>query len=326
MDMTLILLFAVVALAIFLFEWAMLRSVYAPARRDNGKIKERIEKLKQKTKDKNQENKSVIKGNYKEKNTTFYQKALQLPGIGTLPLWIEQSGLSIKLNHFIWTMTGIGIASFTITFAGTLNIVYGLIGGIIGAFLPVYHLHRKKTKRLEAFDANLPDAMDIMTRALRAGHPFNTTLQLVANELKGPIAEEMAITFAELNFGVSSKDALTDLIRRVPSKALKSLVTAILLQKETGGNLAEILEKISSVVREGYRFQRKIKTLSAEGKMSAIVLSSVPIVLGLGLSAIQPDTMSELINNPDGIDLLKISAALYTVGFIWIKMLVKIEV
>lgn len=326
MDITLILLFAVIALAIFLFEWAMLRSVYAPARRDDGKIKERIDQLKQKTKEKNQESDSLIKGNYKEKKSTFYQSALQLPGIGTIPLWIEQSGLSIKLNNFLWTMGGIGIATFSIIFASSLNLLYALIGGILGTLLPVFHLYRKKIKRLEDFDSHLPDAMDIMTRALRAGHPFNTTLQLVANELKGPIAEEMAITFAELNFGVSNKDALTDLIRRVPSKPLKSLVTAILLQKETGGNLAEILEKISTVVREGYRFQRKIKTLSAEGKMSAIVLSSVPIVLGLGLYTIQPDTMSELVTNPSGIELLKIAAVLYTIGFVWIKILIKIEV
>jgi len=326
MDVTLIAFFIIIALAIFLFEWAMVRSVYAPARQDSGKIKARIAKLRQKTIDNEKKNESLIKGNYQEKNTSFYQKALQFPGIATLPLWIEQSGLSVKLHRFIWAMTGCGIAAFVITYSGTLNILFGLIAGVIGFFIPVLHLRMKKNRRLDNFEAHLPDAMDIMTRALRAGHPFNSTLQLVADELNGPISEEMAIVFAELNFGVSTQDALMDLIRRVPSKPLKSLVTAILLQKETGGNLAEILEKISTVIREGDRFQRKLKTLAAEGKMSAIVLASVPIVLGVGMYFIQPDVMSELFTNPDGIMLLQVSGALYFFGFIWIKILIKIEV
>jgi tight adherence protein B len=223
-------------------------------------------------------------------------------------------------------MAGAGIVSIILTMAFTNNISYALIAGIVGFFLPVLQLIQKKNKRLANFDEHLPDAMDIMTRALRAGHPFNTTLQLCADELKGPIAEEMAITFAELNFGVSTQDALMDLIRRVPSKALKSLVTAILLQRETGGNLAEILEKISGVIRDSYRFQRKLKTLAAEGKMSAIVLAGVPIALGVGMYFIQPEVMGELFTNPGGITLLQISGALYFVGFIWIRMLIKIEV
>ena len=326
MDLTLIGLFAAIAIAIFLFEWGMLRSVYAPARQDSDRIKDRIKKLREGDSPKDTQQDSLVKDNYQEKNSSFYQKITQFPGVHLITLWIEQSGQSIKLNQFLWTMVGAGIVSLIMTVAFTQNVAYALPAGIIGFFLPVLNLLHKKKKRLNDFDEHLPEAMDIMTRALRAGHPFNTTLQLCAEELKGPIAEEMAITFAELNFGVSTQAALKDLIRRVPSKSLKSLVTAILLQRETGGNLAEILEKISHVIREGYKFQRKIKTLSAEGKMSSIVLASVPIVMGLGMFAIQPDVINELFVNPDGQDLLKLSGTLYLVGFIWIRLLIKIEV
>jgi len=326
MDLTLAALLGTIAIAIFLFEWGMLRSVYAPARQDSDKIKERIKKLRETDKVKDLQQDSLVKDNYQEKNSSFYQKITQFPGINLITLWIEQSGQSTKLNQFLWTMAGAGIVTLIMTVAFTQNITYALPAGLLGCFLPVIVLLHKKKKRLDEFDEHLPEAMDIMTRALRAGHPFNTTLQLCAEELKGPIAEEMAITFAELNFGVSTQAALKDLIRRVPSKSLKSLVTAILLQRETGGNLAEILEKISGVVREGYKFQRKIKTLSAEGRMSAIVLSCVPIFLGIGMYFIQPEVIEELFTNPDGHSLLKLSATLYFVGFLWVRTLIKIEV
>ena len=326
MDFTLAGLFIAIAIAIFLFEWGMLRSVYAPARQDSDRIKDRIKKLKENDKKPEEQSDSLVKDSYQEKNSDFYRKVTQLPGVHLITLWIEQSGQSIKLNHFLWTMVGFSIIAFIMTMAFTQSFLFSLIALIVGFFLPIFQLIQKKKKRLELFDEHLPEAMDIMTRALRAGHPFNTTLQLCANELKGPIADEMAITFAELNFGVSTQDALKDLIRRVPSKSLKSLVTAILLQRETGGNLAEILEKISNVVREGYRFQRKIKTLSAEGKMSSMVLASVPIVMGTGMYFIQPEVVGELFTNPDGHDLLKLSGTLYFIGFVWIRLLIKIEV
>ena len=136
----------------------------------------------------------------------------------------------------------------------------------------------------------------------------------------------MAIAYAELNYGVSINIALSNLIRRIPSKPLKSLVTAILLQRETGGNLAEILEKIGGVVRGSYKFQRKLKSLSAEGKLSSLVLSSVPLVLGAGLYVMQPELVSELFRNPKGIDLLYGSGVLYAIGFVWINRVIKIEV
>jgi len=325
MDFALIGFFVVLAIAIFLFEWGMLRSVYAPARQDSDLIKKRIEKLKKTGNTTEPEQDSLIKDDYEEKNSSFYKNAAQFPGVDLLTLWIEQSGQTIKLNKFLVIMSGSSIASLMLVLLVTGDIVYAIIATPIGFFIPILHLIHKKNKRLADFEEHLPDAMDIMTRALRAGHPFNTTLQLCAEELKGPISEEMALTFAELNFGVSTKDALAGLIRRVPSKSLKSLVTAILVQRETGGNLAEILQKISAVIRAGIKFQRTLRTLAAEGKMSAIVLGCVPIFMGIGMSFIQPEVMAELFT-PQGLQLLKLSGVLYLTGFLWIRMLIKIEV
>lgn len=324
MDYLLIGIAICVALAVFMFEWAMLRSVASPQAKNSKKIKDRIAKLKQKSIQQKQE--SLVKQDYKDKNSAFYQNASKIPGMNTIKLWIEQSGQSIKLEKLLWTCAIFGIAGVLIGFTLTRSILIALAIGAGACTLPVIQLNRQRIKRLNTFDETLPEALDIMTRALRAGHPFNHSLKLVGEELGGPMGEEMSVTHAELNYGVSVKESLLNLTRRVPSKPLKSLVTAILLQRETGGNLAEILEKIGGVVRGGYKFQRKLKTLSAEGKMSAWVLAMVPIVLGVGMYGFVPDIIGELFTNPKGHNLLYASAVLYIVGFIWIKKVIKIEV
>ena len=324
METGLIIFVVIVGIAVFLFEWGMLRSVYSPEKDDNKKVKERIEKLKQQKKAPEEE--SLIKDDYLQQNSDFYRNVSKIPGFSVIPKWAEQAGESIKFDKFVWTSAAVAVGGFMISWLLLSNLAISIPVALAGLFFPTIKLYLKKQKRLNQFDEQLPEALDIMTRALRAGHPFSHALKLVADELNGAISEEMALTFAELNFGISVDVALSNLIRRVPSKALKSLVTAILLQRETGGNLAEILEKISGVIRGSYRFQRKLKTLSAEGKLSAVVLASVPLVLAAGISVIAPDIVSELITNPKGHTLLYGAGTLYVIGFIWIARVVKIEV
>ncbi len=324
METGLIVLVAIVGVAVFLFEWVMLRAVYSPEKVDNRRVKERIANLKQQKKVDSEE--SLIKEDYLAKNSDFYRKVSVLPGFWLLPLWAEQAGENIKVEKFIWSSVITASVFAIVSWFLLSNILISLALGLSALFFPLMKLILKKRRRLNQFDEQLPEALDIMTRALRAGHPFTSTLKLVSDELTGAISEEMGLTFAELNFGVTVDVALSSLIRRVPSKALKSLVTAILLQRETGGNLAEILEKISSVVRDTYKFQRKLVSLSAEGKLSAIVLGSVPLVLAAGITLVAPDIVSELITNPKGHTLLYGSGFLYFIGFIWIKSVIKIEV
>lgn len=324
MEIGLIIFVAVVGIAVFLFEWGMLRSVYSPEKEESRRVKERIANLKKEKKSNKQE--SLIKEDYLQKNSDFYRKISSIPGFNVIPLWAEQAGESIKIEKFVWTSFAFSAGFFMGGWLILGSFLIAILLAFGGLFIPTIKLYMKKNKRLNQFDEQLPEALDIMTRALRAGHPFGHALQLVAEELNGAISEEMALTFAELNFGVSTDIALSNLIRRVPSKALKSLVTAILLQKETGGNLAEILDKISGVIRGSYKFQRKLKTLSAEGKLSAIVLAAVPLVLAGGISVIAPDIVSELITNPKGHTLLYGAGTLYVIGFFWINSVIKIEV
>jgi Flp pilus assembly protein TadB len=187
-------------------------------------------------------------------------------------------------------------------------------------------IDRGAEKRLDKFDEQLPEAIDIIIRALRAGHPFDGALKVVSEELPNPVAEEFSVTSAEINYGVSVSNALNGMVSRVPSKQLRSFVTAVLVQKETGGNLAEILENISSVIRGGFKFQRKLKTLAAEGKMSIAVLAGMPIVLGFGMYLLNPELVLELFTNPKGKELLYGVTVLFIIGFFWAKKIVKIEV
>lgn len=314
----------VMACAVFLFEWAMLRKVSPPERRKSKRLRARIDSIRQGTRSAAQD--TLVSDEYREKSRTFYRRVAVVPGMDTLMLWIDQAGSRTKLDRLLWTCVAFGTIAGVVTLILTRHGVLTVATILVSAIAPLLKIRHEKNKRLSAFEAQLPEALDIVTRGLRAGHPFVHTLQLVAEELPDPIAEEFALTFAELNYGVPMKTALENMTRRLPSAPLKSLVTAILLQRETGGNLAEILEKISGVVRGGYRFQRKLRTLSAEGRMSATVLSAVPMVLAAGLYIVAPDIVNELFVNPAGETLLYTAGVMYVTGFVWIRRIIRIVV
>ena len=165
-----------------------------------------------------------------------------------------------------------------------------------------------------------------MTRALRAGHPFNETLQMVSKEMDEPIASELGMTFDEINYGVDVRQAFQNLLARVPSMSLMALVTSVLVQRETGGNLAEILDKISKVIRGRFRFQRRVRTLSAEGRLSAWVLALVPFGLFGMIAVTNPGYLTVLITEPVGRKLIVTALVLMVIGSVWIRKLLRIEV
>jgi len=175
-------------------------------------------------------------------------------------------------------------------------------------------------------EEQLPDAVDVIRRALRAGHPFSAALKLVAEDLEQPIAKEFELTFGDLNYGNDVRRAMLGLLDRVPSVTMMSFVTAVLLQRETGGNLAEILEQISKVVRGRFKFFRKVRTMSAEGRMSAWVLALVPLVLFAAISMTQPNYLPALVHDELGRKLIVGAVVLGLIGTLWIRKLLRIEV
>ncbi|MDT4861181.1 Type II secretion system (T2SS), protein F [compost metagenome] len=165
-----------------------------------------------------------------------------------------------------------------------------------------------------------------MCRALRAGHPFNETLQLVAEEHQGPVAHEFGLTFADINYGNDVRRAMLGLLERMPSMTVMMLVTSVLIHRDTGGNLTEVLERLSSLIRGRFRFQRKVKTLSAEGRMSAWVLVAVPFVLAAAIVLTTPEYLPLLIKEPLGQKMVTWAFVAMLIGIFWIRRIIRIQV
>jgi tight adherence protein B len=199
-------------------------------------------------------------------------------------------------------------------------------GAVLGLVLPYVVVLRWRAARMAKFEEQMPDAIDIIQRALKAGHPFSQCLQLISEDMEQPIAGEFALTFADLSYGNDPRRALLGLLQRVPSISVTALITAVLVQRETGGNLAENLQRISTVIRGRFRFQRRVKTLSAEGRLSGWILALTPLVLFGALWLMHPEYVAKLTEHPKGSTLISIAVSMGTVGILWIRRLVRIEV
>jgi tight adherence protein B len=200
-----------------------------------------------------------------------------------------------------------------------------LIGTLLGAAPLVYVLH-KRAQRFNKFEQGLPDTLDLMVSALRAGHSFNSALGLAADESPDPIGKEFRICFDEQNYGLELKTAMNNLSLRVPLQDLKIVITAILIQKESGGNLAEVFDKAAYVIRERFRLKRQVRVHTAQGRLTGWILTFLPIVLGIALYLINPESMSLLWKRPLGVKLLYLSGGMTTVGGLIIRKIVNMDV
>lgn len=205
-------------------------------------------------------------------------------------------------------------------------VIFALLVGLFLACAPVAFVLHKRSQRFNKFEQELPEALDLMVSALRAGHSLVAALRLVAYESPEPISGEFRICFDEQNYGLELRTAMDNLVTRVPLQDLRIVVTAILIQKESGGNLAEVLDKASYVIRERFRLKRQVRVHTAQGRMTGWILSFLPLVLGIGLYLINPETMSLLWKRPIGVKLLYTSAGMTITGALIIRKIVNMEV
>jgi tight adherence protein B len=240
--------------------------------------------------------------------------------------WIEQSGVKASVS----AMLLVALAS-----AGLLGLVGALvtrarlgllIGGAIGFAVPFLFLKVKRTRRLRVFEEQFPEALDMIARALKAGHAFATGLKMAADELPEPVGPEFRKTFDEQNFGLPLKDSLDNLAKRIPLLDVRFFATAVLIQRETGGNLSEILENLGHVVRERFKILRQVRVYTAHGRFTGYVLLALPAFLGVALSFINPDHMNMLFRERMGQMMLVGALVMQGIGFLWIKQVIKIEV
>jgi tight adherence protein B len=208
----------------------------------------------------------------------------------------------------------------------TRFLVVSVALGIVFGFAPLFYARFKRSRRFSKFEQGLPEASDLIVNALRAGHSLISALGLVANEAPEPVGTEFRICFEEQNYGLEMRIAMANLVNRVPLQDLRLMVAAILIQKESGGNLAEVLEKTSEVIRERFRLKREVQTYTAQGRMTGWILTFLPMVLGFALYMIAPDNISLLWKRDVGIKMLYASAIMTLIGGFIIQKIVDIDI
>jgi tight adherence protein B len=269
---------------------------------------------------------SLLREKYLRQLSPFARWMESLPGMDSVATRIEQAGHKILAYRLVLLALIIGIAASIVSWSYLRSPVLAFVGGIFAAYLPFMKISMDRVKRMQAFEEQLPDAIDTMKRALRAGHPLGASLKLVAEEMDEPVAGEFELTFGDINYGNDVRRAMLGLLARVPSVTVMALVTSILVQKETGGHLAEVLQKISEVIRGRFKFQRKVKTYSAEGRMSAWVLAMVPLILFVTLWFVTPDYLPLLLEDERGQKMIGFGFVFGVTGIFWIRKILRIEV
>lgn len=238
---------------------------------------------------------------------------------------IEQADANIKPS----ALFGFGLAAAFVALIAGIWLVNPYVAPFMafGCFIgPFLWLSWKRKRRLNAFAAQMPDAMELVARALRAGHSLASGLHVVAEEMPAPISKEFARVYEEQNLGIQLEDAMNNMLRRVPNLDLKFFVTSVMIQKQTGGDLAEILDRIGYIIRERYKILGQVKALSAEGRLSGVVLIALPIGLFLMMLYLKPDYISMLWTEPAGIKMSIAAMVLMIVGAFVIKKIVDIKV
>jgi tight adherence protein B len=248
------------------------------------------------------------------------QAALQLKKM------LDQADLHITPSRLVMFsgMAGILAAMAASVISG--NILLMFVSGFAAAGVPFIHVWYKRSKRFDAFLEHLPDALDLMARALSAGHAFSEAMHMVSTEMPEPIATEFRKTYEEQNLGLSLKLALENLTQRIPLIDLRMCVTAVLIQRETGGNLAEILEKVAYTIRERFRIMGDLKTLTTSARMSAWLLCGLPIFVSIVITAMNPEYMSVLWKDQRGHYLIATALILQVTGMLIVRKILNIKI
>ena len=268
-----------------------------------------------------------------------FRKSEIFSAIPWLNRWLERSAIIPRLRRLLnqadleWTPGALilmSVASFAIpVYIIDLRAHSLLLSLLVGApigFLPTGYVLFKRSKRFSKFEQALPEALDLMVSALRVGHSFSAALGLVTRECPDPVGCEFRMVFDEQNFGLDLRSALENLTARVPLQDLRIAVTAILIQRESGGNLAEVLEKTAHVIRQRFRLKKQVMVHTAQGRLTGLILTILPIALGVGLYIVNPDTMSLLWKREIGIKLMYAAGGMLVVGTLIIQKIVHMEV
>jgi len=238
---------------------------------------------------------------------------------------VSSSGLKTTVGTVLLACIFVGLVTIAVVSRYSPYFSAALVAGIAAGFLPVMFVKQAAARRLAVFEEQFPEAIDLIARALRAGHALPTALQMVSDEIPQPVGGEFRLLFDQQNFGMSLPDALRAFGQRIPLVDARFFVTAVLTQRETGGNLSEVLDKLSSVIRDRFKVKRQVRAVSAHGRITGWVLGALPPVVAGVLFIISPDHMRLLIDDPLGVQMVLMGLILQVIGIIAIRRILRVE-
>jgi tight adherence protein B len=249
-----------------------------------------------------------------------------IPRTAALRLFIMQAGSNWTVGALTF---GSVLATFVVAWVLSLFVralLLAVIAGVAAGLIPYVYLYVKRAARFSRFDALLPEAIDLMSRALRAGHAVTSAIEMVSQEIAEPVASEFGIVFKEQNLGLPIREAIVGLVERVPLEDVRFLATAILVQKETGGNLAEVLDKTSAVMRERIRIRGQLRIYTAQGRVTGWVLCTLPFVVFLVINLVNHDYEKKLWTDPLGLHVVYVGLVMMAIGIYAIRKIIDLKV
>lgn len=302
------------------------QALILPAAGSKAKHKELSQRLKESQANLDEEARSLLHEHYMKSLTPLDRRLVKFDLFSSLKKRIELAGYDWRLGQ---TLSVVGLLSLVL-FVLLVLVGQPIYVGVAAAagiwFMLYFWLNKKISDRLAAFEEQLPEALDIIRRMLQAGQPVTQAFNEVGNEMPAPIGVEFKNTFNLLNYGYDMRLAIMQMAERTPTVSMLAFSSAVLLQKETGGNLSENLEKVSRVLRARFKLQRKIKTLSAESRLSAWILVLSPFILFLFMTFINPEYVEPLYTDPRGMDLVSGGIVSLFIGSLWIRKIINFEV
>jgi tight adherence protein B len=239
---------------------------------------------------------------------------------------LTQGHVNIRTGNFLLLCVAGAIVFGALFYVAGGALVFGLAGSLLGFFVPYAYASHMRAKRFQRFEEKFPEAIDTLARAVRAGHAFTTALEMIANEVSEPVAGEFRQLYEEQKFGLPVRDALVNLADRIPLVDVKFFVTAVMLQRETGGNLAEILDNLSYVIRERFKILRQVRVHTAQGRMTMMLLMALPPTVVVVMLTLNPGFIQPLFTDPIGHIMIVAGITLQTMGYFLIRRVIRIQV
>jgi tight adherence protein B len=310
--------------AVALLSQGLIVPVFGESRQTRKKLQSRLSEIEDESDEESFS--SLLRQKYLRQLSPLEQQLENLPSMRHLAQVIAQGGHKFLAYRVVLLSVVIAVAAALVAWVMTRSVAIVAISFVISGALPLMKIFGDRTKRIQQFEEQLPDAIDMIKRALLAGHPFTGAIKLVAEEMDEPVAGEFGTTISDINYGNDARRAMIGLLQRVPSVTVMALVTSILVQRETGGNLAEILDRIAAVLRGRFKLQRKVKTLSAEGRLSAWILALIPLVLFAVIWVSSPDYLPMLLEEEAGKKMVIYGVVSGIIGIFWVRRVIRIEV